>query len=98
MVTGFPWVGLPLWPWSLSWSATRRSPVLPSIWIMTLRAGSTPGKIKTLLKSDQRFSKIRVSVNPPRSGKDYNEKLQRTLQAIREEKHASRQKQAAVSI
>lgn len=55
-------------------------------------------KIKTLLKSDQRFSKIRVSVNPPRSGKDYNEKLQRTLQAIREEKHASRQKQAAVSI
>ena len=49
-------------------------------------------KIKTLLKSDQRFSKIRVSVNPPRSGKDYNEKLQRTLQAIREEKHASRQK------
>ena len=55
-------------------------------------------KIKALLKSDQRFSKIRVSVNPPRSGKDYNEKLQRTLQAIREEKHASRQKQAAVSI
>ena len=55
-------------------------------------------KIKLLLKSDQRFSKIRVSVNPPRSGKDYNEKLQRTLQTIREEKHASRQKQAAVSI
>ena len=55
-------------------------------------------KIKALLKSDQRFSKIRVSVNPPRSGKDYNEKLQRTLQTIREEKHASRQKQAAVSI
>ena len=55
-------------------------------------------KIKALLKSDQRFSKIRVSVNPPRSGKDYNEKLQRTLQAIREENHASRQKQAAVSI
>ena len=55
-------------------------------------------KIKALLKSDQRFSKIRVSVNPPRSGKDYNEKLQRTLQEIRVEKHASRQKQAAVSI
>ncbi len=55
-------------------------------------------KIKSLLKSDQRFSKIRVSVNPPRGGKDYNEKLQHTLQAIREEKHASRQKQAAVSI
>ena len=55
-------------------------------------------KIKSLLKSDQRFSKIRVSVNPPRSGKDYNEKLQRTLQTIREEKHASRQKQATVSI
>ena len=55
-------------------------------------------KIKALLKSDQRFSKIRVSVNPPRSGKDYNEKLQCTLQAIREEKHASRQKQTAVSI
>lgn len=44
MATGFPWVGLPLWPWSLSWSATRRSPALPSIWTMTLRAGSTPGK------------------------------------------------------
>lgn len=55
-------------------------------------------KIKSLLKSDQRFSKIRVSVNPPRGVKDYNEKLQRTLQTIREEKHASRQKQAAVSI
>lgn len=35
---------------------------------------------------------------PPRSGKDYNEKLQRTLQEICVEKHASRQKQAAVSI
>lgn len=55
-------------------------------------------KIRTLLKADQKFSKLRVSVNPPRCGKDYNEKLQHTLQAIREEKHASRQKQAAVSI
>ena len=55
-------------------------------------------KIRTLLKADQKLSKLRVSVNPPRCGKDYNEKLQHTLQAIREEKHVSRQKQAAVSI
>ena len=39
-------------------------------------------KIKSLLKSDQRFSKIRVSVNPPRSGKDYNEKFIRYFTSI----------------
>lgn len=44
MATAFPWVGPPMWPWSLFWSATRRSPVLPSIWTMTLPVGSTPGK------------------------------------------------------
>ena len=32
-------------------------------------------KIKTMLHEDKRFRHIRVSVNPPRMGKDYNEKL-----------------------
>ena len=100
MATGFPWVGPPLWPWSLSWNATRHPEITRvALYLDNDLAGRINArKIKSLLKSDQRFSKIRVSVNPPRSVKDYNEKLQRTLQEIREEKHASRQKQAAVSI
>ena len=105
MATGFPWAGPPLWPWSLSWNALvaflERHPEITRVALYLdndLAGRVNARKIKALLKSDQRFSKIRVSVNPPRSGKDYNEKLQRMLQAIREEKHASRQKQAAVSI
>lgn len=55
-------------------------------------------KIKTMLREDQRFKHIRVGINPPRTGKDYNEKL-----LIVKEQHTDRQlpdrrRQAAVSI
>lgn len=55
-------------------------------------------KIKDLLHKDPRFAHIRVSVNPPGPGKDYNDKLPHTIQKIREEKQHDRQKQAVVSI
>lgn len=55
-------------------------------------------KIKALLNRDPRFSHIRVSINPPSTGKDYNDKLLHTIQKIREEKQTDRQKQAVVSI
>ena len=55
-------------------------------------------KIKSALRKDPRFKHIRVGINPPRTGKDYNEKLLCTVQQTREEPEVSRQKQAAVSI
>ncbi len=51
-------------------------------------------KIKAMLHSDQRFKHIRVGVNPPRVGKDYNEKLLHA-RACQQQR---RQKQAAISI
>ena len=55
-------------------------------------------KIKAFLRNDKRFKHIRVGINPPRTGKDYNEKL-----LIFREQHTDRQlpgrrKQAAISI
>lgn len=55
-------------------------------------------KIKSALRKDPRFKHIRVGINPPRTGKDYNEKLLCTLQQTREDPDVSRQKQVAVSI
>lgn len=55
-------------------------------------------KIKALLKADERFKHIRVSINPPRMGKDYNEKLKRTIESRKEQPQSSRRKQAAISI
>lgn len=55
-------------------------------------------KIKALLKANFRFRKIRVSVNPPRMGKDYNDKLRQTIQQNQQKQHVNRQKQAVVSI
>lgn len=55
-------------------------------------------KIKAMLKADKRFSHIRVSVNPARGGKDFNEKLCRKLQHAKEQPAPSRRKQAAISI
>lgn len=52
-------------------------------------------KIKALLDTDKRFSHIRVSVNPPHRGKDYNQDLQNRIRQERQLPH-SRQKQAAV--
>ena len=51
-----------------------------------------------MLHEDQRFKHIRVSVNPPRVGKDYNEKLQHIREQIKGRQLQCRQKQAAISI
>lgn len=55
-------------------------------------------KIKNLLHEDQRFKHIRVSVNPPRTGKDYNEKLLHTREQLKKRQLPCRRKQAAISI
>ena len=55
-------------------------------------------KIKVRLAADDRFSRIRVSVNPPHRGaNDYNDLLLQDIQRERERKHHSRRK-AAISI
>lgn len=59
---------------------------------------SNARKIKTMLRKDARFKHIRVSVKPPRQGKDYNEKLIQTLEQQKACEQRSRQKQAAISI
>ncbi len=55
-------------------------------------------RIKAMLHEDWRFKHIRVGVNPPRIGKDYNEKLLRVREQIQERQQPRRQKEAAVSI
>ena len=55
-------------------------------------------KIRSALHKDPRFKHIRVGINPPRTGKDYNEKLLCRLQQIKEDPDVSRQKEAAISI
>lgn len=55
-------------------------------------------KIRSMLQQDDRFKHIRVSVKPPRQGKDYNEKLIKTLEQQKACEQRSRQKQAAISI
>lgn len=55
-------------------------------------------KIKAMLQSDSRFSKIKISVNPPRQGKDYNEKLLDAIQKNREKHLVCRQEKAALSM
>ena len=63
------------------------------------RAGLTNAhKIKALLQSDSRFSKIKISINPPRQGKDYNEKLLDTIQKNHEKNLVCRQEKAALSM
>lgn len=51
-----------------------------------------------MLHEDQHFKHIRVGINPPRTGKDYNEKLLRIREQIQERQQPRRQKEAAVSI
>lgn len=52
-------------------------------------------KIKARLAAASRFSRIRVSVNPPHRGaNDYNDLLLRDIQREREQKHHSRRKAA----
>lgn len=55
-------------------------------------------KIRALLREDGRFRHIRVGINPPRTGKDYNEKLMRSIEQGKERQQQCRRKQAAVSI
>ncbi len=54
-------------------------------------------KIKTLLRGDKRFKHIRIGINPPRIGKDYNEKLIQKIRA-RDPPQPCRGQQAAISI
>lgn len=54
-------------------------------------------RIKQKLRADKRFKHIRVSINPPRRGKDYNQQLENTIEKMREEKQPRRQLQAAIS-
>jgi hypothetical protein len=49
-------------------------------------------KIKAELTADSRFKRIRVSVNPPRRGKDYNDVLLHAINTEREQKQQSRRK------
>ncbi|MDL2237846.1 DUF3991 and toprim domain-containing protein [Christensenellaceae bacterium OttesenSCG-928-K19] len=42
-------------------------------------------QIKAMLRKDARFSRIRVSVNPPRKGKDYNQALQNIIKREEEQ-------------
>ena len=51
-----------------------------------------------MLHEDQRFKHIRVGINPPRTGKDYNEKLLHVIEQDRNHRQPCRQKQAAISI
>jgi hypothetical protein len=52
-------------------------------------------KIRTELAADSRFGHLRVSVNPPRGGKDYNDALLRAVSIEREQK-PQRRRQAAI--
>ena len=52
-------------------------------------------KIKAQLAADSRFKHIRVSVNPPRGAKDYNDALRRVILAEQEQKQ-SRRREAAI--
>ena len=49
--------------------------------------------IKAILKQDQRFKHIRVGINPPRKGKDYNEILLLVREQMKKQKQPCRQKQ-----
>lgn len=63
------------------------------------RAGLTNAhKIKALLKADSRFSKLKISINPPRQVKDYNEKLLDVIQKSNEKNLVCRQEKAALSM
>jgi len=55
-------------------------------------------KIKTRLAEDKRFQHIRVSINPPRRGKDYNEALLQSINLERERNHPAHKKAAGFSL
>ncbi len=55
-------------------------------------------KIRAMLHEDRCFRHIRVGINPPRTGKDYNEKLLYAIEQDKDRQRQCRQKQAAISI
>ena len=55
-------------------------------------------KIRDMLRADPKYKHIRVGINPPRQGKDYNEKLQIRLQQINQSNQRHREKRVAISI
>ena len=55
-------------------------------------------RIKAMLHEDRRFKHIRVGINPPRIGKDYNEMLLHVTEKMKDHQQQCRQKQAAISI
>ena len=55
-------------------------------------------KIRDMLRADPKFKHIRVGINPPHQGKDYNEMLQIRLQQIGQGKQRHCEKRVAVSI
>ena len=63
-----------------------------------VKCKSIARKIRDMLKQDRRFRHIRVGVNPPRTGKDYNEKLLCLREQGTDCQQQSRHRQAAISI
>ena len=55
-------------------------------------------KIRDMLRADPKYKHIRVGINPPRQGKDYNEKLQLRLQQTKKSNERHREKRVAISI
>ena len=55
-------------------------------------------KIRNMLRADPKYKHIRVGINPPRQGKDYNEKLQLRLQQTKKSNERHREKRVAISI
>ena len=55
-------------------------------------------KIRDMLRADSKYKHIHVGINPPRQGKDYNEKLQIRLQQINQSNQRHREKRVAISI
>lgn len=55
-------------------------------------------KIRDMLRADPKYKHIRVGINPPHQGKDYNEKLQIRLQEMKINQERRRDKRAALSV
>jgi len=55
-------------------------------------------RIRTLLKTEGRFSHITATIDPPAQGKDYNELLLHTVRQEREQRQAGHRKDAGLSL
>ena len=55
-------------------------------------------KIRDMLRADSKYKHVRVGINPPHQGKDYNEKLQIRLQEMKINQERRRDKRAALSV